>query len=892
MNFTIFLSYCWANEKFANEIDNGFARVGFNLIRDIRQIEYKQSLKQFMKGIRKTDSVIMVISNDYLKSKNCMFEVLEVFKDVEYRDRIFPIVLPDTDIYDDMKSLQFYEYWSIKYSELEAKISKMPVCDIGEYGKELKIIRDIKSTINEFIALLRDWVIKPYDELSKGNFAALRSTMPIKDTTIVKVSKIGDALLEKTYQALRQMHKEINFYPIHLLQNTFPFRLSKRGYTYYSSYTLETDNDQLVKLFKMIEEGEQAYDESITTIEDYRGKILFIRKALVRNYVWYLSNKNREEVKIISPFKHDPNDIHHLCDSFQFKRCFEKLDINLDNHNELIKHGYVAYKLGDYLRSAQCQKKAYDIALKNNHYLGAFIAIYNLRNLDHLLYREEGKEGNELYKIANGIDIKEEAKKLTTKENEAVINWILDGMYSKSSESLLEMTRNITDHYYSFKKGGSSHNGHVHALVSRYLKFLAFVNLNYIIYEHYAEFNNINAIFFEGLIASHAITDKGGSNLDQFSNLMVMNLIDGGGRDKIMKYFRRYELDCIKYDYNSKEQYAIEAIKNFFTSTIELFEHPIQYNKRFWEKQNEILGNILTYTALADMPIELIEYICDNLLYILENKLPAKRLRCNNIMDFLNRQGKKIDSSYLLRLVAVFISDKKYVEDYDNVYVPLARAFQCKNESLQLNDEQYTLLERYIESYFDAINCRYSVDKFYELILCLEEGDKKVTLQKVIESGLIRKFEFETCYLAIIFSVIELKDALLDKMITSISSIKRSNDVNRISIFGHREDRSYAFGQFINLCFKEEINTKSNRFDFIRKFDVYYEWLLDIDTFDYSNFDPDWITEYGTKFYLKRFSESKVLKMELEKCLKKKVSSQVIEYYTKTYISEVWNKKP
>jgi hypothetical protein len=819
-----------------------------------------------------------------------MFEVLEVVKDEEYKDRIFPIVLPNTDIYDNVKSFQFYEYWDMKYTELEDIISKIQACDIGEYGTELKIIREIRSTINEFIALLRDWLIMPYDEMNKDNFAALRSKMPLQEIAIKSLPNRKMALLDQVFQALKKMHKEINFFPIHLLQNAFPFKVSRKGYTYYTSYTLETDNEEVVELFKMIEKGEYAYDNSITNVDDYHCKILFIREALVKNYVWFLSYKNREEIKIKSTLKHNSNDIHHLCDSYQFKRCFEKLDIDFDNHKELIKHGYVAYKLGDYLFSAQCQKKAYHIALKTNQYLGAFIAIYNLRNLDHFLYREQSMEGQALYKIANEIDIKKEVKKLSTKENEAVINWILDGMYSDSSGSLLEMTRNITDHYYSFKKGGSSHNGHIQGLVSRYLKFLAFINLNHIIYEHYSEFKNINAIFFEGLIASHAITDKGGSNLDYFNNLMVINLIDCGGRDKIIKYFKRYELDSIKYAYNGKEQYAVDAIKNFFSSTIELAEQPIDIDERFWDRQNEILGNILTFTALSDMPITLVEYICENLLYILENKLPTKRLRSDNLMDFLNRQGNKIDTSYLLRLVAVFISEDKYIEAYDNVYVPLARAFKSKNESLQLNEEQYLILKRYIESYFNAINCKFSVDKFYELVLCLAEDDKKTTIQKVIYNGLLNKFEFDTCYLAIIFGVIRLTDELFDKLLKSISSIKRSDDINRVSFFAHREDRSYAFGQFINLCFKEAIDTKNEQFNFIRKFDKYYEWLLDIDTFDYSKFDPDWITEYGTKFYLKRFSESNILKEELQKCMKKKTSSQVNEYYTKTYISEVWNK--
>jgi hypothetical protein len=888
MNCTIFLSYCWSNKEQANEIDTDFAQEGLTLKRDIRDLEYKQSLKEFMKGIRKTDLVIMVISNEYLRSKNCMFEVLEVIKDEEYKNRIFPIILPDTEIYDDMKSLQFYEHWSIKYKELESRVSGMPPCDIGHYGKELKILQDIKGTINEFIALLKEWMITPYEDLSKDNFAEVRSKMPLPKVKDNIPANLGESILEQTYGALKRMHRDINFYPIHLLQNEYPFRVSKKGYTHYSSFSLETDNEDLVRLLQLIEQGESAYDNNIKKTLNYPEKITFICEALAKNYIGSLTANNRRNKVFIGAINPKVDDIHNLYDSYQFKHCIEKLETDSEDHKQLIKHAYVAYKLGNYLLSARYQKRAYDIAFAKGHKLGAFIAIYNLRNLDHYLYNEHCQEGIELYRFARDIDIKEECKKLKTIDNEAVINWIINNMYSGTSENILEITRKITDHYYTFKNGGSSNNGFIDALTSRYLKFLAFINLNHIIYEHYAEYSNINTIYFEGAIASHAITDKGGSNLEFFSNLMVINLIDGGSRDKVLKYIKRYELDTINYDYSADNQYAVEAIKNFFTSTKDIVTQGIKVTKGFWDRQNEILANILTYAALSNISDDLIELICENLLYALENKLPITRLRVENLRDFVGRLDKRINSSYLLRLVAVLMSDKEYLEKYTNLFTLIAKAFKSQNQTIRINHNQYDLLLNLIKGYFKGERTRFKIDKFYELLLCLEQNEYKDQIKRTISEGIFKKFEFDTCYLAVIYGVIELQDELLEKLINSISSIKRRNDKNRLGLFSHREDRSYAFDQFINLCFKEEINTTGERFRFIREFDTYYKWLLDIESFDYRIFDPDWITENATKFYFKRFNKSKLLRNELEESLKKKFNTSVSEAYIGIYISEVW----
>jgi hypothetical protein len=64
----IFLSYAWKDEGLADSIDTMFANAGITLVRDKRDVEYRGSIKEFMKQIRFTDYVILVISPEFLKS--------------------------------------------------------------------------------------------------------------------------------------------------------------------------------------------------------------------------------------------------------------------------------------------------------------------------------------------------------------------------------------------------------------------------------------------------------------------------------------------------------------------------------------------------------------------------------------------------------------------------------------------------------------------------------------------------------------------------------------------------------------------------------------------------------------------------------------------------------
>ena len=74
------------------------AKKGVEVIRDIRGVDNWQSLKDFMQAIRGNDFAVLLISDSYLKSVNCMYEVLEIMKEVEFRRRIFPAII-DTNIY-------------------------------------------------------------------------------------------------------------------------------------------------------------------------------------------------------------------------------------------------------------------------------------------------------------------------------------------------------------------------------------------------------------------------------------------------------------------------------------------------------------------------------------------------------------------------------------------------------------------------------------------------------------------------------------------------------------------------------------------------------------------------------------------------------------------------
>src|ERR1041384_1136109 len=91
----VFISYAWGGvrEEFVNEIDNALQQRGLKIVRDKRELEYKGSIKEFMERIGHGDCVIVVISDKYLRSPNCMFELVEISDNKQFKGRVFPIIL-------------------------------------------------------------------------------------------------------------------------------------------------------------------------------------------------------------------------------------------------------------------------------------------------------------------------------------------------------------------------------------------------------------------------------------------------------------------------------------------------------------------------------------------------------------------------------------------------------------------------------------------------------------------------------------------------------------------------------------------------------------------------------------------------------------------------------
>lgn len=152
----LFLSYSQNDSELANTIDNELSGWGVDVKRDVRDIGTWTSIKEFMSSIKKQDYAVMIISQSYLKSPNCMYEVMELFKDTQYKDKILSVVTPDADIYNPISRANYIKYWEEETKKLEEAIKPLKLENIAELTMELRKYKSIEVTIASFLDLISD----------------------------------------------------------------------------------------------------------------------------------------------------------------------------------------------------------------------------------------------------------------------------------------------------------------------------------------------------------------------------------------------------------------------------------------------------------------------------------------------------------------------------------------------------------------------------------------------------------------------------------------------------------------------------------------------------------------------------------------------------------------
>ena len=179
----IFISYAWGgeSEQFVNKLDETLQAKGITIIRDKRDLPYKGQIKAFMERIGRGKCVLAVISDKYLKSPNCMFELVQIAKNGKFYERIFPIVLSDANIYEPIERADYIIHWEAEIQKLEAKIKLLSSsANVPSLTRSIDEYTEIRATIDRLVDILQDMNTFTPDIHSESGFESLLNAIAVR----------------------------------------------------------------------------------------------------------------------------------------------------------------------------------------------------------------------------------------------------------------------------------------------------------------------------------------------------------------------------------------------------------------------------------------------------------------------------------------------------------------------------------------------------------------------------------------------------------------------------------------------------------------------------------------------------------------------------------------
>ena len=176
---TYCVSYAWNDESNAkvDELCEAARQKGVAILRDRTGMGLGESITRFMKKLGAGDRVFVILSEKYLKSPYCMYELLEVWRNCkmdeeEFRGRIWVYRLADARISSPADRVRCARYWDEQFRELDGVVRDGGTHLLGEADfKSYKLMRDFAHRVGDILATIADTLQpKDFEELKARGF--------------------------------------------------------------------------------------------------------------------------------------------------------------------------------------------------------------------------------------------------------------------------------------------------------------------------------------------------------------------------------------------------------------------------------------------------------------------------------------------------------------------------------------------------------------------------------------------------------------------------------------------------------------------------------------------------------------------------------------------------
>lgn len=730
------------------------------------------------------------------------------------------------------------------------------------------------------------------DDIESAKLAQIRKKKFLSDSNQSDYAKLEEDIrnmhiIDKIDHTLK-LFDIIHVLPTNVISSLPPFKGSDENITNLDGFTLYTDNEAFFDLIDsmILRDKEIRLNSDEIFVENQNQKLKDIITFFSLNYINHIiwrgkTSKNRICVHLLFQYG--------ICNC---ERCsLEKLNIKkakelLESKSEeeeilyvTLRKGYTYYLMGDYKEAFDVFFNIYQETDRANNPIKYTVLTYNLIRLKKLIKwsyigNDEQEILDKLSKINFDFDepwIRKKAPYFLD-----VFKYIKDEkFYDVARDSLDSCFSEIQKISFSDKYGSFFNSNRYDELKSSFHRLNSFLKYNFLIFKHYSNYEDFAKKVLECIFALYTLKNPITEKYQKFDwsiiELWVFNIDEKHSTYLLDKYGLR------KINFN--DQFDIfERINGLILNLINSCEQIESVSGIFKPlKVNRIISNILTIIQLLEITYKSKSEVFLNIL-LLANMIKGKyNIPFDRMIRFVEKNEDDMLKDHIKELIDLLISeDRNYsFGRLINIYVEKSTDEEIENlikDILKIDD----LLKIEID-----LDTKY-VKKLLYSFTFLKDVYKNDIKLKIIKS-LEECFDEKLYQYATIYDLVEYDETLFNRYTSYVPDM---SDESKDEGYGYYDN--IMLGQIINLAFKYNLEFSDELKKLIKKshpkYSNYYSWLMNIDGFDYSNFDPYWMLEYQTIYYFERFKKSETLKKELAQCLKENYIEGVAKIYFKKLV--------
>jgi len=254
-------------------------------------------------------------------------------------------------------------------------------------------------------------------------------------------------------------------------------------------------------------------------------------------------------------------------------------------------------------------------------------------------------------------------------------------------------------------------------------------------------------------------------------------------------------------------------------------------------------------------------------------------------IKFLKTKIQIFSTEQIKKIIELTIDDKHHNSGNDALKTICDIAFKKANFILTENDKVFfEKLFNNVTTACKRCNRVHDTKQIFASWKIADETGKQAIKQKAVEY-LQGKFDADF-YMNAAFKGVFTKDEnpeFLKSFIESAVENCSAYDIKQEN--GKWKFQNFTGFKFINCLAYLNVNFKQEDVQEISKKSDYYNWLINCETYDYTNFDLKWLTELFFPYHIKeKLQQIEPLKEKVIKELKDNYNTKLAEFYTKNLI--------